>query len=139
MLKYGFCKKSLRKNATLTSWTLFSSQKGTCSTIQGQLQTVAVLVLYRYLFVKKNVFNLPELHFSEVTFYKIHTLIIIRLGLLVVDYFVLPFSGWRNRPKLCYSKRKGRRKKKKLMLQSCNLIRTREMQVYVCATKNVYH
>ena len=66
-------------------------------------------------------------------------LIIIRLGLLVVDYFVLPFSGWRNRPKLSYSKRKGRRKKKKLMLQSCNLIRTREMQVYVCATKNVYH
>ena len=28
-LKYGFCKKSLRKNATLNSWTLFSSQKGT--------------------------------------------------------------------------------------------------------------
>ena len=36
MLKYGFCKKSFRKNATLTSWTLFSSQKGTCSTIQVQ-------------------------------------------------------------------------------------------------------
>ena len=31
-LKYGFCKKSLWKDATLTSWTLFSSQKGTCST-----------------------------------------------------------------------------------------------------------
>ena len=30
-LKYGFCKKSLRKNATLNSWTLSSSQKGTCS------------------------------------------------------------------------------------------------------------
>ena len=30
-LKYGFCKKSLRKNATLNSWTLFSSQKGTCT------------------------------------------------------------------------------------------------------------
>ena len=28
-LKYGFYKKSVRKDATLTSWTLFSSQKGT--------------------------------------------------------------------------------------------------------------
>ena len=26
-LKYGFCKKSLRKNATLTSWTLFFHKK----------------------------------------------------------------------------------------------------------------
>ena len=32
-LKYGFCKKSLRKDAPLTSRTLFSSQKGTCSTM----------------------------------------------------------------------------------------------------------
>ena len=31
-LKYGFCKKSLWKDATLISSTLFSSQKGTCST-----------------------------------------------------------------------------------------------------------
>ena len=31
LLKYGFWKKSLRKNATLNSWTLFSSQKGTCT------------------------------------------------------------------------------------------------------------
>ena len=30
-LKYGFCKKSLWQNATLNSWTLSSSQKGTCS------------------------------------------------------------------------------------------------------------
>ena len=30
-VKYGFCKKSLRKNATLNSWTHSSSQKGTCS------------------------------------------------------------------------------------------------------------
>ena len=29
-LKYGFCKKSHRKNATLRSWTPLSSQKGTC-------------------------------------------------------------------------------------------------------------
>ena len=32
------------------------------------------VVLYRYLFVKKKVFNYSELHFSEVTSYKIHTL-----------------------------------------------------------------
>ena len=31
LLKYGFWKKSLWKNATLNSWTLSSSQKGTCS------------------------------------------------------------------------------------------------------------
>ena len=30
---------------------------------------------YIYLFVKKNVFNYSELHFSEVTSYKIHTLV----------------------------------------------------------------
>ena len=31
MLKYGFWKKSLLKNATLNIWTIFSSQKGICS------------------------------------------------------------------------------------------------------------
>ena len=30
---------------------------------------------YRYLFVKKNVFNYSELHFSDETSYKIHTLV----------------------------------------------------------------
>ena len=29
---------------------------------------------YKYLFVKKNVFNYSELHFSEGTSFKIHTL-----------------------------------------------------------------
>ena len=29
---------------------------------------------YRYLFVNMKVFNYSELHFAEVTFYKIHTL-----------------------------------------------------------------
>ena len=33
-LKYEFCKKSLRKNAPLNSWTLFSSQKGTCTVLR---------------------------------------------------------------------------------------------------------
>ena len=32
------------------------------------------VVLYRYLFVKKKVFNLSDLHFSEVTSYITHTL-----------------------------------------------------------------
>jgi hypothetical protein len=32
------------------------------------------VVLYRYLFVMKKVFNWSELHFSEVASYKIHTL-----------------------------------------------------------------
>ena len=33
-LNYLCCKKSLRKNATLNSWTLFSSQRGTCIVLQ---------------------------------------------------------------------------------------------------------
>ena len=38
------------------------------------LHKKAPVVLYRYLFVKKKVSNLSELHFSEVISYKIHTL-----------------------------------------------------------------
>ena len=34
-----------------------------------------MIYYYRYLFVKMKVFNYSELHFAEVTFYKIHTLI----------------------------------------------------------------
>ena len=41
------------------------------------------VVQNRYLFVKKKVFNYSELHFSEVTSYKIHTLIVTRS----MDYF----------------------------------------------------
>jgi hypothetical protein len=33
-----------------------------------------MIYYYRYLFVKMKVFNYSELHFAEVTFYKIHTL-----------------------------------------------------------------
>ena len=33
-----------------------------------------MIYYYRYLFVKMKVFNYSELHFDEVTFYKIHTL-----------------------------------------------------------------
>ena len=40
------------------------------------LQKKVAVVLHRYLFVKKKVFNYSEVHFSEVTSYKIHTLAI---------------------------------------------------------------
>ena len=33
-----------------------------------------MIYYYRYLFVKMKAFNYSELHFAEVTFYKIHTL-----------------------------------------------------------------
>ena len=34
-----------------------------------------MIYYYRYLFVKMKVFNYSELHFDEVIFYKIHTLV----------------------------------------------------------------
>ena len=34
-----------------------------------------MIYYYRYLYVKIKVFNYSELHFAEVTFYKIHTLV----------------------------------------------------------------
>ena len=34
-----------------------------------------MIYYYRYLFVKMKVFNYSELHFAEVTFYRIHTLV----------------------------------------------------------------
>ena len=47
---------------------------------------------YVYLFVKKKVFNYSELHISEVTSYKIHTLVVLlrshsMLLLLAPQYF----------------------------------------------------
>ena len=36
-----------------------------------------MIYYYRYLFVKMKVFNCSELHFAEVTFYKIHTLTVL--------------------------------------------------------------
>ena len=44
------------------------------SYVKQWLQKVPA-ALYKYLFEKKKVFNLPELHFSEVTSYKIYTLV----------------------------------------------------------------
>ena len=37
-------------------------------------KSYVMIYYYRYLFVKKKVFNYSELHFSEVTSYKLHTL-----------------------------------------------------------------
>ena len=41
-----------------------------------------IFELYRYLFVKKKMFNYSELHFSEGTCYKIHTLVRSLKGML---------------------------------------------------------
>ena len=54
ILSATFCKKSLRKNAMVEHFFLHKK---------------VPIVLYR-----KKVFNYSELHFAEVTFYKIHTL-----------------------------------------------------------------
>ena len=37
---------------------------------------------YRYLLVKMKVFNYSELHFSEVTSFKIHTLILVTYNVM---------------------------------------------------------
>ena len=42
---------------------------------------------YRYLFVKIKAFNYSELHFSEVTCYKIHTLVSTRLKCVGVRFW----------------------------------------------------
>ena len=61
-LKYGFCKKSPRKDAPLTSWTLFSSVFFQISTDLEKKRG-------------EKVFNWSEVHFSNVTFNKIHILV----------------------------------------------------------------
>ena len=53
------------------------------------LQKKVHVVLYRYLFVKKKVFNYSELHFSEVTSYKIHTLEYLNIMMSLVNLFFL--------------------------------------------------
>ena len=54
------------------------------------------VVLYRYLFVKKKVFNLSELHFSDVTSYKIHTLTILKLIFpnAIFSRHIVNFDEW---------------------------------------------
>ena len=55
-LKYGFCKKPLLKNATLISWTLFSSQKGT--TVQSCI--IPKLLLTKFILELNNDKNYKE-------------------------------------------------------------------------------
>ena len=67
LLKYGFCNKSFGKDEPLTSWTLLQH---ICPHFW------AWLLLYsasddKYVI---KVFNWSEVHLSEMTFYKIHTL-----------------------------------------------------------------
>ena len=76
-LKYGFCKKSLRKKETLNSCTFYLHKKVPVLMNHNIWKKLYVMIHYcRYLFVKMKVFNYSELHFSEVTSYKIHTLVV---------------------------------------------------------------
>ena len=70
ILKYEFCKKSLRK---MQLWQVehFFHKKGTC-------------IVLHLPFCKEKVFNLSELHFPEVTSYKIHTFISFAICILLV-------------------------------------------------------
>ena len=73
LLKYGFCNKSFRKDETLTSWTLL---RHICP------HFLAWLLFYSAITPKSEdkyvvkVFNWSEVHLSEITCYKIHTLVV---------------------------------------------------------------
>ena len=74
-LKYEFYKKSLRKDEPLTSWTLFEHichyfWVGLLVLVRVQQQTHPKVITN----MLKKVFNWSEVHLSEVTSYKIHTL-----------------------------------------------------------------
>ena len=51
-------------------------------------QMLSFIDMYRYLFMKKKVFNYLELHFSEVTSSKIHTLTILKLCYIQVKFII---------------------------------------------------
>ena len=65
LLKYWFCKKSLRKNATLTSWTLFSSQKGTCSNVKLPFCEEKSVQLVRVAFFRSDFLQNPYFRISH--------------------------------------------------------------------------
>ena len=71
LLKYGFCNKSFRKDETLTSWTLLK---------HNSPHFWAWLLLYSAIMPKSEgkyvvkLFNWLEVHLSELTCYKVHTL-----------------------------------------------------------------
>ena len=67
-----FVRIHIGKNATLNSWTLFSSQKGTCSTIQVPLCEEKSVQLFRVAFFEVTSYNIDTLsvvHFSIVLFW----------------------------------------------------------------------
>ena len=71
VLKYGFCNKSFRKDEPLTSWTLLQH---ICPHFWAWLlNTIAITPKSEDKYVEK-VFNWSEVHFSEMTCYKIHIL-----------------------------------------------------------------
>ena len=80
-LKYGFCNKSFRKDEPMTSWTLFSTYLSSklCSPLIKTLERIrsssgegeSLLMINMW----KKVFNWSEVHLSEMTCYKIHTLV----------------------------------------------------------------
>ena len=72
-LEYGFCNKSFWKDKPLTSWTLFQH---ICPHFWvGLLGAIANPPKSEDKYVEK-VFNWSEVHLSEMTCYKIHTLVI---------------------------------------------------------------
>ena len=73
VLKYGFCNKSFWKNEPRTSWTLF--QQIVPHFWVGLLLQTANPPKSEGKYVEK-VFNWSEVHLSEMTWYKIHTLIV---------------------------------------------------------------
>ena len=72
-LKYECCNKSFWKDELLTSWTLFSTY------LSSKLDSPLIKTLERenlilMINMLKKVFNWSEVHLSEMTCYKIHTL-----------------------------------------------------------------
>ena len=93
-LKYGFYKKSLWKDATLTSWTLFHHKRVPVSTTDTLLWW-------------KKCSNWSELHLSEVTSYKIHTLIKLHNLILTPEYWNQLICIWLARKVTRYMKKKS--------------------------------
>ena len=78
LLKYGFCNKSFRKDEPLTSWTLLKHNHP--HFWAWLLNTIAITPKSEDKYAVK-VFNWSEVHLSEMTFYKIHTLVTISKAL----------------------------------------------------------
>ena len=98
VLKYGFCNKSFRKDEPLTSWTLLQH---ICPHFWAWLlNTIAITPKSENKYVVK-VFNWSEVHLSEMTCYKIHTLGPMLPTMLVLEdqfgvhfFNICVFLGW---------------------------------------------